>query len=91
VLPVLFEGRKVLANVVPLFSSSMPEVSDNGNSSLLAFVLVYCFKVVPGCMGGGTMLDVNKRFISNILGNEMLSGVIIVLPVVMSNWISIPT
>jgi hypothetical protein len=69
VLPVLFEGRKMLTDVVPLFSSGMPEVSDNSNSSLLAFVLVDSLEVMPGCMGGRTMLDVDKRFISNILGN----------------------
>ena len=37
VLPVFLEGRKVFADVVPLFGSSMPEVSDNSNGSLLAF------------------------------------------------------
>ena len=51
-LPVFLEGRKVLADVVPLFGSGMPEVSDNGNGSLLAFILVDCFKVMPGSMGG---------------------------------------
>ena len=90
-LSVLFEGCKVLTDVVPLFSSSMPEVSDNGNSGILAFVLVDGLKVMPGCMGGRTMLDVDKRFISDILGNKMLSVVIILFPVVMSNWIVIPT
>ena len=68
-LPVLFEGRKVLVDVVPLFSSSMPEVSDNSNSGLLAFVLVDCFEVMPGSMGGDTMLDVDKRFVSDVLSN----------------------
>src|SRR5271168_5098398 len=68
-LPVFLEGRKVFANVVPLFGSGMPEVPDNGNSSLLAFVLIDCFEVVPGCMGGRTVLDVDKRFVSNILSN----------------------
>jgi len=47
-LPVFLEGCKVFANVVPLFGSSMPEVSDNSNGSFLAFVLVDCFEVVPG-------------------------------------------
>jgi len=51
-LPVLFEGCKMLADVVPLFSSGMPEVSDNGNSGLLAFVLVDCLEVMPGYIGG---------------------------------------
>ena len=68
-LPVLFEGHKMFTDVIPLFSSGMPEVSDNGNSSLLAFVLIDCFKVVPGCMRGRTMLDVDKRFVSNILSD----------------------
>ena len=81
----------MFADVVPLFSSGMPEVSDNGNSGLLAFVLVDSLEVMPGCMGGRTVLDVDKRFISDILGDEMLSVVIILLPVVMSNWISVPT
>jgi hypothetical protein len=63
--PVLFEGRKVLTDVVPLFSSSMPEVSDNGNSGLLAFVLVDGLEVTPGCMRGRTVLDVNKRFVGS--------------------------
>ena len=69
VLPVFLEGRKVFADVVPLFGSGMPEVPDNSNSGLLAFVLVDCFEVMPSCMGGRTMLDVDKRFISNILSN----------------------
>jgi len=47
----------------------MPEVSDNGNSSLLAFILVDSLEVMPGCMRGGTVLDVDKRFISNVLSN----------------------
>ena len=59
----------MLTDVFPLFGSGMPEVSDNGNSSLLAFVLIDCFEVVPGYMKGGTVLDVDKRFVSNILGN----------------------
>ena len=42
-LPVFFEGCKVFTDVVPLFGSGMPEVPDNGNSGLLAFVLVDCF------------------------------------------------
>ena len=59
----------MLADVVPLFGSGIPEVSDDGNSSLLAFVLVDCFKVVPGCMRGRTVLDVDKRFVSDILSD----------------------
>jgi len=73
----------VFADVVPLFGGSMPEVSDKG---LLAFVLVDSLEVMPGCMGGRAVLDVDKRFVSNILGNKMLSVVVILLPVVVSNW-----
>ena len=59
----------MLADVVLFFGSGMPEVSDNSNSSFLEFVLIDCFEVVPGCIKGGTVLDVDKRFVSDILGN----------------------
>ena len=85
VLPIFLEGHKVFADVVPLFGSSMSEVSDNSNGGLLAFVLIDCFEVVPGCMGRRTVLDVDKRFISDILSNKMVSIVIILFPVIMSN------
>jgi hypothetical protein len=33
------------------------------------------------------MLYVNKRFISNILSNEVLSVIVIFFPIVMPNWV----
>ena len=91
VLPVFLEGRKVFTDVVLLFGSSMPEVSDDSNGGLLAFVLIDRFKVVPGCMGRQAMLDVNKRFVSYILSNKVLSVIVILFPVVMPNWINVPS
>jgi len=37
------------------------------------------------------VLDVNKRFVSDILSNKMLSVVVILFPVVVSNWINVPS
>ena len=82
-LPVFFEDSKVLTDVIIFFSSHMPKVLDDVNSSLLAFVLIDGLKVFLGCVRRRTMLNVNKRFICYILSNEMLS--VIPFPVVMSN------
>jgi hypothetical protein len=86
VLPVLFEGCKVITDVIFLFSSGMPGVSNDSNSSLLAFVLIDCLEVMPGCVRR-SMLYVNERFISDILGNKVLSIIVIIPPIVMPNQI----
>ena len=59
----------MLADVIILFGSPMPKVSDDGNSGLLAFVLIDGLEVMPGCMGRRTMLNVNEQFICNILSD----------------------
>jgi hypothetical protein len=47
-LPVLFESCKVVANVIIFFGSGMPEIVDDGEGSLLAFVLVNGLNIFSG-------------------------------------------
>jgi hypothetical protein len=88
-LPVLLEGSEMLANIIPFFGSCMPEVSDDCDSSLLAFVLIDGLEIFPGNMRGGTMLDVNDRFVTYILCDKVLGIIVVFLPVVMANRIFI--
>ena len=36
-------------------------------------------------------MDVNKRFVSYILSNKVLSIIVILFPVVVPNWINVPS
>ena len=57
--PIFLEGSEVITDVV----------SDDGDGSLLTFILVDSLEVFPGCVGRRTMLDMDERFIGNILSN----------------------
>jgi hypothetical protein len=81
----------MFANIIPFFSSSMPEVSDDHDSSLLDFILIDSLEIFPGNMKGGAMLDVNDRFIAYVLCDKVLGVIVTLLPVVMANQIFIPT
>jgi hypothetical protein len=89
-LPVLLEGSEMFANIIPFFGSCMPEVSDDCDSSLLAFVLIDGLEIFPGNVRGGTMLDVNDRFVTYVLCDKVFGIIVVFLPVVMADRIFIP-
>lgn len=80
-----FLSGKVLANVILFLGRGVPEVADDRDGGLLTFVFVDRLEVLPCNMGGGPVLDVD--FVTHVLGNEMLGIVVVLLPVVMTNWI----
>jgi hypothetical protein len=86
-LPILLESSKVFTNIIPFFSSSMPEVSDDCNSSFLAFVLIDSLKIFPGGVRGRAVLDVDDRFVAHVLSDEVLCLVVVLLPVIMASRI----
>ena len=89
-LPVLLESSKVVTDVIPFFSSSMPEVLDDCNCSFLALVLVNSLEIFSGNVGAGAMFDVDNRFVTHILSDKVLGIIVILLPVVVTDWIYFP-
>ena len=55
--------------VLIFFGSGMPQVPNDGDGSFLTFVFIDSFEVAPSCMRRGTVLNVDKWFISNILSD----------------------
>ena len=89
--PVFLEGCTIADVVIIFLSSSMPKILNDSDRGFLAFVLIDGLEVSSGCVGRRTMLNVNERFISDILGNQMLSVIIIIFQVSMSKWILLLT
>ena len=67
--PIFFEGGEMFADVTILIGSSVPEISNDGDSGLLAFILIDSLEVTPGCVRRRAMLNMNQRFVGNILSN----------------------
>jgi hypothetical protein len=49
-LPVFFEGSEVITNVNIFFSSGMPEIPNDSNSSFLALIFIDGLEIMPSCV-----------------------------------------
>ena len=80
----------MVTNVVSFFGSGMPEIADDCDCGFLALVFENSFKIFPGYVGVGAMLDMDNSFVAHVLSDEMFSIVVILLPVVVADQIFIP-
>ena len=63
----------------------MPEIMDDCDCGFLALALENGLKIFPGYIEARAVLNVDNSFVAHILGDEMFSVVIILLPVIVAD------